>query len=79
MEEKNYDEKNIFYGVLEQVYDSLQKNNTKKKMYEDFSVQGWESQNKQVIKKNNLHPVLNDNEKEVINFATFKDSIVSST
>lgn len=79
MEEKNYDEKNIFHGVLEQVYDSLQKNNTKKKMYEDFSVQGWESQNKQVIKKNNLHPLLNDNEKEVINFATFKDLIVSST
>ncbi|CAI6358159.1 unnamed protein product [Macrosiphum euphorbiae] len=78
-EEGNNDIKNEFYEELERIYD-IQPRNCMKILVGDFNAQiGREPLYRSIIGIESLHLISNNNGMRVINFASSKDLVVSST
>lgn len=78
-EEKEEEEKNIFYEDLERTFDSLPKNCIKV-IVGDFNAQiGKEATFRPTIGHESLHTTSNDNGMKLIDFSTAKNLIISST
>lgn len=79
MEDKNDDIKDIFYEELEAVYDSLPLHCVKMVVGDFNSKVGRENSFRPTIGPDSLHNISNNNGTRLINFASSKDLIVSST
>jgi len=76
-EEKSEDLKDKFHEELESVYDILPLHCVDIRWYEQKV--GKELMNRLVVEPDSLHDVSNENETRLINFAYFKDFMISST